>query len=273
MNESPTRPIVRYHGGKWKLAPWIIDRLPPHRGYVEPFGGGASVLLRKVRSYAEVYNDLDSHIVNLFRVARDHGENLRRLLELTPFARDEFALSYEPTEDSLELARRTVVRSFMGFGSNAHNRRTGFRSNSNRSGTTPAQDWRHYPDALAVIIDRLRGVVIERRDAVDVLIAHDGPDVLHYVDPPYVLSTRDKGVDYGHEMNDQDHRRLAAVLRGLRGMVALSGYRSELYEELFVDWHREEANSRADKARPRIEVLWMNEACANRQRQLRLAHS
>ena len=135
------RPIVRYHGGKWKLAPWIIGHLPPHRVYVEPFGGGASVLLRKPRSYAEVYNDLDGEMVNLFRMARDNGRELLELLRLTPFARDEFAKAYEQASEPIEQARRTVIRAFMGFGSNAHNRPTGFRSNSNRSGTTPARDW------------------------------------------------------------------------------------------------------------------------------------
>lgn len=88
------RPIVRYFGGKWKLAPWIIQHLPQHRVYVEPFGGGGSVLLRKPRSYAEVYNDLDGEIVNLFLIARDHGQELQQKLELTPFARDEFNGSF-----------------------------------------------------------------------------------------------------------------------------------------------------------------------------------
>src|SRR5574337_272680 len=93
---GPKRPLLRYHGGKWKLAPWILRHLPPHRVYVEPFGGGASVLLQKPRSYAEVYNDLDGEVVNLFIMARERGEELAQAIELTPFAREEFELSYRP---------------------------------------------------------------------------------------------------------------------------------------------------------------------------------
>lgn len=77
------RPLLRYHGGKWKLAPWIINHMAEHKTYVEPFGGGGSVLIRKPRAYAEVYNDLDGDVVNLFRVARDRGEELRQALALT----------------------------------------------------------------------------------------------------------------------------------------------------------------------------------------------
>jgi len=215
------------------------------------------VLLRKSRSRSEVYNDLDCEIVNLFRIARDRGEDLRRALELTPFARAEFEDSYIPTADPLEQARRTVIRSFMGFGSNAHNRTTGFRSNSDRSGTTPAQDWRHYPAALAAIVDRLQGVVIENRDALDVIQGHDGPATLHYVDPPYLPSTRDAGTDYRHEMNEAEHIHLAQVLRTTQGAVIVSGYPSSLYEDLYRGWDRTEHGALADGASKRIEVLWM----------------
>jgi DNA adenine methylase len=79
-----TRALIRYHGGKFKLAPWIIGYFPEHRVYVEPFGGAASVLLKKERSAAEIYNDMDSEMVNLFRVVRDRGAELRKSLELTP---------------------------------------------------------------------------------------------------------------------------------------------------------------------------------------------
>lgn len=272
---EPTRPALRYHGGKWKLAPWIQAFFPPHRVYTESFGGGASVLLRKPRSYGEIYNDLDGEVVNVFRTLRDHGAELHRALELTPFARDEFRLSYEPTDNPLEQARRTIARSFMGFGSAAATgENSGFRANSNRSGTTPAHDWANLSDAVPLLIERLRGVVIENRDALDMVAHHDAPTTLHYCDPPYVHSTRSTkvrgvvsqgratGRAYRHEMDDAGHRRFAEVVRELDGMVIVSGYPCELYEELFASWERFERAAHADGARDRVEVVWLNPACS-----------
>jgi len=81
---TAVRPGLRYHGGKFRLAPWILKFFPPHGCYVEPYGGAAGVLLRKPKSYAEVYNDMDGDIVNFFRVVRDPilCADLRRALEL-----------------------------------------------------------------------------------------------------------------------------------------------------------------------------------------------
>jgi DNA adenine methylase len=266
----PTRPILRWHGGKWLLAPWVIEHLPPHRIYVEPFGGAASVLMRKPRSYAEVYNDLDDDVVNLFRILRKQPEALTEALRLTPFARTEHVLASQRTDDALEQARRLVVRAFMGFGSNGHNikRKTCFRANSNRSGTTPARDWRNYPDQLEAIVDRLRGVTIENRDALEVMKAHDGRGTLHYVDPPYLPETRSlrnpydltyAGM-YAHEMTADDHALLLAGLQDLTGMVVLSGYHSALYDDALAGWRRTQRKALADGARARTEVLWINPA-------------
>lgn len=275
----PTRPALRWHGGKWRSSAWIIRHFPPHRIYVEPFGGAASVLLRKPRSYAEVYNDLDADVVNLFRVLRSSAAaDLVAALRLTPFARDEFDLSYEVSPEPVEEARRLVVRSFMGFGSNGYNRErgapTGFRANSNRAGTTPAQDWANYPDALALIIERLRGVVVENRDAVACMKQHDGPETLHYVDPPYLPETRSlRGkkagagyVAYRHELTTEDHARLLEDLQGLEGSVVLSGYPSALYDNALPGWTRSETPAHADGARDRTEVLWLNPRAAARLR-------
>lgn len=256
----PTRPVLRWHGGKWILAPWIIGHFPPHKVYVEPFGGAASVLVRKPRSYAEIYNDLDDEVVNLFRVLRsERAGDLVMSLRLTPFCDSEFFAAYEQSSvDLVERARRLVVRSFMGFGSNACNRKSGFRSNSNRSGTTPARDWVNFPDSLQAVIERLQGVVVLNRDALDVMAAHDGPDTLHYVDPPYVPATRDKGADYAHELTDDQHLELLEFLRRLKGKVVLSGYPSQEYDGALSDWYRVQRKALACGARERTEVLWMN---------------
>lgn len=272
---NPTRPVLRYHGGKWMLAPTIISHFPPHRVYVEPFGGAASVLMRKPRSFGEVYNDVWSDVVNVFRVLRDPEQSaeLERLLRLTPFAREEYEADWPDDEAlPLERARRSVLRSFAGFGSasTCGNYRTGFRSNSNRSHTTPAHDWARYPDQLRGFCERLKGVVIEHRAAVEVIEQHDSPEALFYVDPPYPHATRNMergNAAYHHEMTDEQHEQLAVVLRGCRGMVALSGYRCDLYDRLYCDWDRREFNATSDGRTPRVEVLWLNQACADAQRQ------
>lgn len=273
---SPSRPVMRYLGGKFGsrgcLAEWIVSAFPEHRIYVEPFGGAASVLMRKRRSYAEVYNDLNEDVVNVFRVLRDpsQAEQLRTQLELTPFSRQEFDVARVASDDPVESARRSIFRSFAGFGSASANIDyvTGFRANSNRSGTTPAHDWRAYPEVVPQFVDRLRGVVIECRDAIDVMRHHDTPETLHYVDPPYLRSTRQQGVtrpgnprqEYTHEYTDAEHEQLAEALHGLRGMVVLSGYPSAMYEALYANWRRIDRASFADGARPRIECLWLNPA-------------
>lgn len=269
-SDQVTRPAIRYHGGKWKLAPWIIEHFPEHRVYTEAFGGGASVLLRKPRSYAEIYNDMDGEVVNLFRVMRDDGQKLQNLLELTPFARDEFIDSYLSVPSNLEQARRTVIRSFMGFGSSAISKMsTGFRANSSRSGTTPAHDWANYPKALPALIKRLQGVTIENRDALNVIKQHDAEFTLHYVDPPYPHETRTNGASsdvtqYRYEMTNSQHCDLAELLRTAKGMVVVSGYPCDLYDkELYSDWNRVTRKAFADGARERTEVLWLNRACAD----------
>ena len=265
------RPALRYHGGKFRLAPWILQFFPPHSVYVEPYGGGASVLLRKPRAHTEVYNDIADEIVNVFRVLRDPAQaaELQRLVALTPAARAEFLLSYERADDPVEQARRTVVRSFMGFGSgavftkHATGFRTGARGDRHKSAAHDLVTW---PAQVPAFVERLRGVTIESRDALLVLQSADGPGTLHYVDPPYPHSTRGNArgtrQKYAMEMSDDDHRSLAGVLQDLQGMVVLSGYPCDLYDrELFAGWERHQVDALADGARKRTEVVWLNPAC------------
>lgn len=207
---TQARPVLRYHGGKFRLAPRLLQIFPAHHIYTEVFGGGASILMLKPRSYSELYNDLDGEVVNVFRVLQDRkkAQRLEHLLRLTPFARDEFQLGYQHTRSDVERARRTLIRSFMGFGSDSVSRlkatragfntrisslmSTGFRYNANRSGTTAAADWKNYPNYISSFVDRLQGVTIENRSAFEILPKVDREDALHYVDPPYPMATRSK---------------------------------------------------------------------------------
>lgn len=188
------RPVLRWHGGKWRLASRILPYFPRHRIYVEPYCGAASLLLRKEPAYVEVINDRDDQVVGLFRVLRRPKDAARlvSLLRMTPFSRVEFQAAYEPSDDPVEAARRLIVRSYMGIGSGGvFGRSTGFRANSNASGRhNTAAEWAGYPDALLRVIERLAGVVIENRDALDCMRAADGDNTLHYVDPPYLRETR-----------------------------------------------------------------------------------
>ena len=271
---APRRPALRYHGGKWRLAKWIIANMPEHRIYVEPFCGAASVLLQKPRVFGEIINDLDGEVVNFFQVLRDpvSSDRLRHLLIHTPYARAEFESASLQSDDPIEQARRTVVKSFMGFSSGAICKAndgmrtrastwiapTGFRGDAKRRGTTPATDWAGYPNNIDTLSNRLRGVVIENRPAINIIQCHDDAETLFYVDPPYVHGTRKLSAGYRHEMTDLEHEELSHALHSVKGMVMISGYTSELYNRLYADWNCIVRDHLADHARNTVECLWFS---------------
>ena len=264
----PGRPVLRYHGGKWRLAPWIISHFPAHRIYVEPFGGGASVLMRKGRSFHEVYNDLDGDVVNVFQVLRDPvaAAELRELCYLTPFSREEFAVCYEPTDDPVERARRTICSTFMAHGSTSRKLNgTGFRAKCMKQNSTGAKDWANWPAQVPAFVERLRGVTIDCRPGLEVIEQQDSPDVLFYVDPPYPLATRSAARGrshaeraYRHNMTDKDHRELAEALNRVEGKAVLSGYSCSLFDELYGDWTMVERQANTDGGGYRQEALWIS---------------
>ena len=250
------RPLLNYMGGKWHHANWIISNFPAHSIYVEPFGGGASVLLLKPRSKREVINDVDDEIVNLYRVVRNRGKELRQRLDMTPHSRTEYlyAHSNQAGKSSLERARRTVVKSYFGIGDSVHNQ-NGFRS-SKTSNTCVATSWRNWQGHLDEIIERFRGVTIECLDYQDVIRKYDSPETLFYMDPPYVWSTRDKSHSYAHEMTDADHKEFLEVVRGIKGMCLISGYNNPIYQES-LGWRRVDQEYKTQKATYKVESLWL----------------
>lgn len=270
IKEKLFTPVLRYHGGKFRLAKWIISHFPEHRVYVEPFGGAASILLQKPRSHGEVYNDLDSDIFNLFQVLRDEDKSilLNKFLHLTPYSREEFEKAYEVSNCPVERARRTIVRSAMGFGSGAANfHKTGFRCEAKRQYNTSAHVWDKYPDIVSFVCQRLKGVNIENRHAIDCMQYHDSAQTLNYIDPPYVGSSRNKkyaGKIYQHEMNDSEHEELLKAILKLEGMAIISGYDSDLYNDYLASFQKVTKKSRISAGRGtgiRTECLWISPNC------------
>ncbi|MFE2556010.1 DNA adenine methylase [Streptomyces sp. NPDC059352] len=257
---------VPYFGSKQRIAPWIVSLLPAHEHYVEPYCGGLSVLLAKTPAPMETVNDLDGDLMTFWRVLRDRPAELIRACALTPHSRTELAAAHEPAVDELELARRIWSRLAQA-----------------RSGTLRQTGWRHYiapagssigmpgymnayVDRLAAAAERLHHVSLESLPALDVITKYGGArDVLLYVDPPYLGTTRPWS-NYRVEMKGEaEHRDLAAALRDAAATVVLSGYDSPLYADLYDGWHRYEQQTmtgNAKTAKDRTEVVWANRPLA-----------
>jgi len=256
-----------WYGGKFSHLEWLLPLLPEAHHYCEPFSGSAAVLLNRAPSPVETYNDIDGEVVNFFRVLRERQEELTRQIALTPFSREEFHRAVTMVgrvADPLERARLFYIR--------ARQTRTGLAQtstlgrwancrNTSRAGMSGVVSrWLGGVEALPELAERLIRVQIENRPALDVIRLYDDPQTLFYCDPPYLHSTRGDSNAYGYEMDEEEHIRLSAVLNGVKGKAAISGYRDGLMDRLYKGWRRFDAGMRTAHSikREREECLWMN---------------
>lgn len=261
MNDAPTRPALRYYGGKWNLAPWIISHFPPHKNYVEPCGGAASVLLQKPRSPLETYNDLDGNVVNFFRVLRDRSDELIGKIRLTPWSRVEHQLCLQIEGDELERARRYFVMIWQSLNGASDNDTNYWRcvydyTGRQRSAAMDGVDIEH----LVEVSRRFTGVQIEHMDALELIQKYDNQDALIYFDPPYVTHTRVKGRRYRYEWTNKQHKDAADVLMQSTGSVIVSGYYCDIYRDLYErrGWIRQDKSSQTNGGKSRIESIWLS---------------
>lgn len=270
MGEDPAvRPPFAYYGGKTRLARRIVEALPTHQHYVEPFAGSLAVLLAKPRSRMETVNDLDGDLMTFWRVLRDQPEALAAAAALTPHSRAEHMAAYGlDTDDDVERARRVWVLLSQGRGGTLRN--TGWRFYRNPAGSTMSMPGylAAYVERILTAAERLAGVSLECRPALDVVRDYGQESgALLYCDPPYLASTR-KSTNYRREMAaEPEHRALAEALGECAATVVLSGYDSPLYGDLYAGWNRVELaawtgngiRANGDKVDgQRLEVLWSN---------------
>ena len=268
---SVIKPPFRYFGSKWRLAAWIVDQLPPHVCFVEPFGGSAAVLLSKPVSEHETYNDLNGDVVRFFRVLRERPEELAHAIRYTPWSREEHRLSFEPAADDLEAARRFYIRAWQTRGGYWRTGQSAWRYQVGPgTWSSSPRRWRAHLSQFAMLAERLAAVQIECKPALEVMARYDAPTTRHSLDPPYVPETRSARWEYEHEFGAADHEDLLEAVLELEGMVVLSGYPSEQYDDALRGWRRLEATSRTQAGRERTEVLWLSPSCDAAPRQLRL---
>ena len=261
------RAIFRYPGSKWSIADWIISHFPEgyeKMVYLEPFCGSGAVFFNKNPGAVETVNDMESDIVNLFRVLRERPNDLKRALELTPYSREEYDLSFEPCDEPIEKARRYMVRTTQAIGAKMHNNeKCGWRNHKQMKIGGTACKWGGITDTIAEAACRLRGdtthlVQIEHMDAFRLIERYNNPDTLMYLDPPYVIAARKSGKLYNHELDDAGQRRLLELITASRAKIIISGYESELYNEALAGWNKDVTMTQTTSAKMATETIWMN---------------
>lgn len=252
--------IVKYPGSKWSIADWIISFFPEHHSYLEPFFGSGAVLFNKPRSNIETVNDLDGNVVNLFECIRSDPERLARSIYLTPYARDVYERAFrESPEDPFEKALNFYIRLNMGHGFRTTGEKVGWKNDvQGRERSYASQDWCHLPEKILLAAERLRGVQIECMPAIDLMKRFNNEKVLIYLDPPYMPGVR-HGKQYRHEMYDaKSHAQLLDTALSHKGYVIISGYETDLYNDMLSGWHKEYTTCYSQVCSKKKEVIWMN---------------
>jgi len=220
--------VFPWPGGKGRRSDWIISRMPPHDCYVEVFGGSAAIMYNKPPSHNEVYNDVNDDLVQFFKMLRNRGDGLAEWVRNVPYSRslyedwiDDFLAGHRP-DDPIERAGRFWSLRYMQFAARP-DKKAGFKV---RNYWNPARTFDNAKGQLQELADRFRAVTIEHRDYRKILDGYDAlwsdpdePDVLFYLDPPYI------GTE--HYYNDEfDHEAFVDAL------AAVDGYWMCSYSEL-----------------------------------------
>lgn len=249
--------ILKYPGAKWKIGDWIISHFPQHKVYVEPYFGSGAIFFKKTPAYIEIINDIDGNIVNLFKVCREHPEELAAQMNLTPFARDEFVNCYDMNSgNEIERARRTLVRYHQSFGTSNSTRKS-WRNVKTYGGPRCATIWNYLPETIIECCERLKEAQIENTDGISLVKSCSNPDTLIYLDPPYLQSLRKRNM-YANEYSEEQHKELLETVLESKSKIIISGYDCDLYNSYLKGWRTDTRETTVQMGLHRTEKIWMN---------------
>ena len=259
------RHVLKYPGSKWNIAGQLVELIPPHHSYVEPFFGSGALLFNKAPSDIETVNDLDHNVTNLFRCIQENSERLAGMVMTTPFSREKYEDTYKldvweimMPDEPYHKALRFLIQCWQGHGFRTNGYKVGWKNDvQGRESMYALWNWYRLPERIINIAERLRKVQIENRPALEVIKRFNYDNVFMYIDPPYLLGTR-AGKQYAHEMTDAEHEELLKTLLQSKAKIMVSGYESDMYNEYLSDWNKALFSSCAEHGKQRTEVVWMN---------------
>ena len=252
--------ILRWPGAKWRIADWIIQQFPEHDVYCEPFFGSGAVFFRKAPSGTETINDVDGNIVNLFRVVRDSADELAKMIEMTPYSREEYRECHEIKGDEIEKARRFLTRTWQAFGGKTYSPAASWAHDRTNTVFRPRY-WCNLPGRLLDTVERLRMAQIECMDALELIPMYNRRNTLLYVDPPYLRSSRTQ-LHYECEFaKTGEHMALLKILQEHNGPCIVSSYDNELYNEALAGWNKCSMTTQTNCAGTAAETIYLNAAC------------
>lgn len=282
---------IKWHGGKYYLAPQIVALYPPHLHRVHPYAGGIQELFASpYEGVSEVINDTDGQLTNFWAVlsSPEYFAEFQRRLPV-PFceafwqrAMDRLnagckaqASDADPTgAKCLPCAVAFFVANRQSLAGRMQDFAPLTRTRLRRGMNEQASAWMSAVDGLPEVAARLERVVVLNRNALDVINQQDGPDTLFYCDPPYLGETRASPAVYRKEVADPakakksdrvHHAALLGLLSEISGKFMLSGYRSRMYDEAAKSygWNRHDfdlPNNAAGGGEKRrmTECIWCN---------------
>jgi DNA adenine methylase len=253
--------ILRWPGSKWRMAKFICNMMPRHDVYCEPFFGSGAVFFTKSPSGTETINDIDSNVINLFRVVRNSADELARVLEMTPYSREEYKASQLNSDDEIEQARRFLVRTWQGFGAKTANM-SGWNNDRTNQRFMPRY-WAILPQRILDTVERLKMAQIEHADALDVIEMYNHRNALLYIDPPYLMETRTQ-LHYECEFSSRKkHIELLELCRKHKGSLIISSYENDLYNTELDGWEKRSMNVAITRG-TRTETIYLNPACTRK---------
>lgn len=268
MEKCKLNCVLKYPGSKWRIVDKLVELIPPHHTYLEPYLGSGAVFFRKAPSDIETINDLDWDVVNLFQCIREDSEKLARLIMTTPYSRQMYddAFKSDPIMEVLSEGNRFIkacqflVRCWQGHGFRSNGYKVGWKNDvQGRERMYALWNWYRLPEWVIEIAERLRRVQIECSPALELIVRYDYENVFMYLDPPYLLGTRSgKQKQYKHEMSDEEHEEMLQKALISKAKIMISGYASEMYDDMLAGWRRKEFRSHAEMGSKRTEVVWMN---------------